>query len=384
MTRNRCPRLAAAALAAAVLGALLAGGATASAAPTPGTERFGLTPAPGPGGQPRAYISLLVRPGGVARDSVIASNPSDRLERLRISVSRAVTAANSGSAFESIAGPCAAASCWIRLHPETVALAPGSRRIIPFTVAVPGGAMPGQYLAGITAAAPPQAADIGSAGRTSARAIIIDEITVGVAVTVLPMAGLPRRLDIPAVSAQWVGATPRLDIAVRNTGRTFLQGAGHITCRAGGQRHPYHVIMETVLPGGNAVLPVNAPGLRSGSWRCTVRLSYGGPRPATWSGTVTLPGRSPVQVFHPARSVYVPLPNQAIPPWALVLMVIGALLALGMAALLTLRLSQRRRPAGARASRARTGRSRLGLRAAASPRHQRVARRPFQAMRRPF
>jgi hypothetical protein len=141
-------RLALAALAAASA-VTLALPAQASAAPAAGP--LGLTPAPGPGGQPRSYLQLSISPGGAATATAIVSNEGTRTQRLRITVSRGVTAANSGSAFVSVPGRCAAASCWLTRLPRAVTLGPGERRMFAFQVAVPRRTRPGQYLAGITA-----------------------------------------------------------------------------------------------------------------------------------------------------------------------------------------------------------------------------------------
>ena len=65
-------------------------------------------------------------------------------------------------------------------------LAPGTRESIPFTVRVPAGTPRRQYLAGITAqlAAKPKATKVGQHGKATAKAIIVEQVTVGVAVTV--------------------------------------------------------------------------------------------------------------------------------------------------------------------------------------------------------
>jgi hypothetical protein len=323
------------------LSAAIAGSVPATAAGVPTTWPFGLRPTPGPSGQPRPYINLTMAPGGSATDAVIVSNESSRTERLLVMVSRGVTAANSGSAFEDITGACAGASCWLAPRRVRVTLAAGAQRILRLSVAVPRRTRPGQYLAGITAtpAARPPAVRIGSAGH-SARAIIIDEVTVGVAITVGRLSRLRRGLAISAATAQWIGATPRLQIPVRNVGRTFLRATGHVSCRPDRRLRPYRVIMETVLPGGHAVLQVNAPGLRSGPALCTVRMSEAGHRTALWTGVVNVPTRFATRTYHLARGVYVSLPEPVVPSWAIALMVIGSLLVLGVFALIV-----RRRPA---------------------------------------
>jgi hypothetical protein len=101
--------------------------------------------------------------------------------------------------------------------------------------------------------------------------------------------------------------------------------------------------METVLPGGRAVLPVNAPGLAAGTITCAVRLRDPAGDRFTWSGQVRVPGRVHTRMVHVARGVYAALPQSTVPPWAIALMIIGALILATMLAQILLR--RRRRPA---------------------------------------
>jgi hypothetical protein len=307
--------------------AVITPSAPAAAAGVPATGSFSLTPSPTSAGQPRSYFQLAVAPGRPARDTAIVSNEGTRTDRLQITISRGVTAGNSGSAYEDMAGRCTGASCWVSGLPATVTLAPGARRVLAFTIAVPRRTPPGQYLAGITAefATRPRAVRVGSHGPASASIIAIDKVTVGVAVTVGPLSRLRTALVIPAVSAGWIGSTPRLYIPVRNTGQAFARAMGQVSCQAGRRHHSWRVIMETVLPGGSAVLPVNAPGLTSGQLPCTVLLRDGA-RLVAWSGTVRVPPRAATRAYRLARGVNVSLPEGAVPPWAVALLAIGALI----------------------------------------------------------
>jgi hypothetical protein len=273
----------------------------------------------------------------------IISNEGTKAARLEITLSYGVTALNSGSAFESPARRCAGASCWVTGLPRGVTLAGGARMALPFQVDVPAGTQPGQYLAGITAesAIHPSATQIATKGSASARVTIIDQVTVAVAISVGPMTQMRTAMRISAVSAGWVGSTPRLFIPVRNLGQTFVRAAGALSCREGGGAGSYRVIVETVLPGGGAVLPVNAPGLSSGNAACQVQLR--GPAGATfaWAGTVGIPAQAHNKFVRTASGVYTSVSDDTVPPWAITLMVIGVLV---LATLLMLLVQRRRYP----------------------------------------
>ena len=348
--RRRWP--AGASLAILALVAAMAVPGPAHAAGGPAAELFGLTPSPAPGGQPRQYFSLTVAPGRSHQDTAIISNDGTSTERLKVTVSRGATAGNSGSAYEGVAGRCTGTSCWLAGLPRTVTLGPGVREILPFRVAVPPGTRPAQYLAGITAesAIVPRSVIIRSNGRTAARAVIISKVTVGVAVTVGRLSRMRTLVRISPVSAGWIGSTPRLSIPVRNVGQTFARATGNISCLAGGRRRSYQVIMETVLPGDGAVLPVNAPGLSSGHLPCRVRLRDGTGSTVAWSGIVNLRNRKVTRTYHLSKGVYVSLPQATVPPWTVALIVIGALILASLLGLLLVRRRQAARPADLAAS----------------------------------
>jgi hypothetical protein len=312
---------------AAVLG--VTGPAPAGASSVLGPGPFGLAPAPSAAGQPRPYFELTIAPGGSATDVVIVSNDGTGTERLRVGTSNGITAANSGSAFGSFSRTCAGVGCWVTGLPATVTLAPGTGRALGFRVAVPAGTPPAQYLAGITvvAAAPPRAVRIKSHGHVSVNVVVVDQVTVGVAVTVGSLARLTTKLVVPAVTAGSTGSLQRLYVHVRNTGQTFARASGTISCRAAGQDRRFRVVIDTVLPGGAAVLPVNTPGLGGGELPCTVRLRDDAGHAVDWSGTVDAATPAPVRTIHTGNGAYSTAPEgNPVPGWAIALMVIGALI----------------------------------------------------------
>lgn len=307
-----------------------------------GPGPFGLTPVPTAAGLPRPYFTLALAPGQSAQDTVVVSNPGGTAERLDVGTAQAVTAQNSGSAFGQFSRQCAGAGCWVTGLPPVVTVGPGAGLPLRFTVTVPAGTRPGQYLAGIAAepAARPAAVRVGRAGRSSARAVIIDQVIVGVAVTVGRLARLHTALVISPVTAGSVGPMPRLYVPVHNSGQTFARATGTVACRAGqGPRRRYRVIMETVLPGQGAVLPVNAPRLSGATAACTVRLHTGPGRTATWSGEVRLTAPANPVTVHTGDGVYSALPQDPVPWWAVALLVLGGLILAALIAVIV-----RRRP----------------------------------------
>jgi hypothetical protein len=332
----------AAALALAAL-AVATSALPAAAVGAGGNGTFSLTPVPDSDGQAVPYFTMTVAAGDSASATVVVSNLGHETENLKLSASTGVTAANGGSAFSPTFGRCTGAGCWVTGLPGTVTLPADTGERLVFAVHVPPRTAPGQYLAGLSAepAQRPQPVRVGSNGTSKAQAVIIEQVDVGVAVTVGSLPQLITRLQIPGVSATAVGKTARLNIVLSNTGQTFAHGKGTATCTVAGQRRSYAVVASTVLPGDHAVIAVNTPGVPEGpKVPCTVRLDYGSRLAASWSGTVAVPVPPRTRIIHTGPGTYAAIPSSGIPVWAIAVIVIGVL-ALAAAAAVVLQLRRR-------------------------------------------
>jgi Bacterial protein of unknown function (DUF916) len=317
----------------------------AAAALAGGNGQFGLTPVPDSTGRVAPYFMLKMAAGESVTDTALVSNEGQAAEKLKLSRATGVTAGNGGSAFSQEFRGCSGTGCWVSDLAGEVALPAGTEEKLPFTVRVPAGTPPGQYLAGLTveAATPPPSVEVGSNGKATARAIIIERVTVGVAVTVGELSRMTTRLRIPDVTGEAIGPTARLNMELANTGQTFAHGTGKASCTAAGKSHSFAVYAATVLPHDQAVIAVNAPGLPEGATMpCAVWLAYGNGLIARWAGLVTVPAPPSARVVHTGPGAYSVLPDNGIPAWAIALIVIGALALAALAlALVLLRL---RRP----------------------------------------
>lgn len=337
-------------LAAAATIACLAAAAPAlsSASAGPGAigpgGKFGLSVAPDSQGQAAPYFKLTVPPGHAAAATAIISNTGDTAETLEIGRSAGITATNGGSAFRPAGAGCSGPGCWVSGLPHTVTLPAHTHEMLNFTVSVPAGTADGQYLSGISAepAARPQPVKVGSNGKASAQAIIVDQVTVGVAVTVGQLSTLTTRFRIPGVRGAIEGPTARLNIQLDNTGQTFANGTGRATCTTAGKQHAYTVFADTVLPHDQALIPVNAPGLPEGATvPCTVSIHYGNGQTVSWAGPVTVPAPPSTRIIHTGPGTYTSVPQGGIPVWAIVLICIGVLILAGIGVLIV----RSRRPA---------------------------------------
>lgn len=331
-----------AAAAAAVLAALVPA-SPAAAIGVGGSESFGLSPAPDSQGHVPPYFSMTIPSGQSVTGTVIVSNMAKTSERLRVGPTIGITAGNGGATYAASPRHCSGPSCWVTGLPGVVTLPAGTSEPLRFTVRVPSRTADGQYLAGIYAepVAQSQPAIAGSGKNSRAGAVIVEEVAVGVAVTVGRLSRLTTRLEIPGVSGQAIGSTARLNIALDNTGQTFAGATGKASCTAAGKLLAFTAGANTVLPHEAAEIAVNAPGLPEGTTvPCQVRFRYGRGLTVSWAGLVALPAPPHARLVHTGPGAYSVVPVQGTPPWAIALIVIGALT---LAALVVLLLRVRRR-----------------------------------------
>ena len=319
----------------------------AAAVSTGGDGAFGLTPAPDSNGNAPPYFTMNLAAGHSATFTALLRNLAPATEKLKVSRVTGITAANGGSAFSRAFRRCSGTGCWVTGLPATVTLPAGEAEKLTFTVRVPHGTAAGQYLAGITAelAHRPRPTRVGSNGKANAQAVIIRQVTVGVAVTVGPRSALRTHLVISGVSGRAIEHTARLEIRLGNTGQTFTHGAGQASCAADARRHSFPVSAATLLPHGRAVIAVNAPGLPEGvTMPCVVRLRYGHGLTARWAGLVTVPAPPRERIVHTGPGAYSVVPDSGIPPWAIALIVLGVLILAALALLLLRMRRQLRTP----------------------------------------
>lgn len=314
-----------------------------------GVQAFGASPAALPDGQQRSYYDLTLSPGQSTTDSLVVANQSSSEEELSISPSYGVTAPNSGDAYAGMYKPCTNTSCWVTGLPTTVTLGPGANQTVSFSVTVPGGSGVKQYLAGITIQPTnlPPSQNVGSNGRgASARATVVHQINIGVAVTVGAISQLATTITVPTTTVSIVGTTPRLNVQVQNTGQTFFNGPGTASCTGEGKSANFGFTVDTILPGEGATIPVNAPGFAAGApLSCSVSIGYGAAQTAGWRGALTVPSVTPTTIIRTGPNSYASVPvSKGIPAWAYALFGVGGVLLVLVFVLLVVTVRRRKKP----------------------------------------
>lgn len=225
---------------------LCAGCAVATDAAEQATSDLVVIPRPAaPTGM--SYFLLAGRPGkkSAAGELELANRGHRRLTVALAAVS-GETLDTLGSTYATPAPRRRGPARWLGALPRRLSLAPGETRSVPVTVAVPRGARPGDYLAGISVEAVGQAAETSSV-RGGASAAVTLRYAVGVE-TRLPG---PRRPLVHFTGAELrrepSALTFLLDAA--NVGNVILQGVhGRVRISRDGR-----TVLSRPLPAGTFV-----------------------------------------------------------------------------------------------------------------------------------
>jgi hypothetical protein len=299
-----------------------------------------------------SYFVIRARPGEIVSNSVRVSNVGDVAGTARLYAADATTGQTSGAVYLGRDRPRRDVGAWLGLHSRTLALAPHSSTLVPFTVHVPPDAKPGDHLGGIVAE---NAALTQATGQGSLQVRIRRLTIVAVEVQVPGPAG--ELLRISGVKADGGRGYQYLYLHLRNEGAVTLKPTGTLlVARADGAPVARRRLgLDTFLPGTGIDYPVLLPGkvLSPGSYTATIELSYRAialgyrrsPGPlrtvrGTFGFTVTHQQQTQVYQGAPAARAPAPAARKSSLPW--IAGSVAALVALLAAASLGIRLWLRR------------------------------------------
>jgi len=217
--------------------------------PTGGAVTWAVQPADAHGPDGRRWVELRLDPGARVTEHLAVRNYGDA--PVTFALSAADGYLTEGGRFTIVAGrPSVDAGTWIAV-PDEVRVPAGGTAVVPFTVAVPRDATPGDHPAGVAASSTDATGTVRVVGR------------VGFRVMVRVTGALHPRL---AVDAREVGyASPRLpwepgrlDLAlgVSNEGNVRLGGRATVETAGpfGIGRHTTTTEVGEILPGGAATV----------------------------------------------------------------------------------------------------------------------------------
>jgi hypothetical protein len=264
-------------------------------------------PASGPA---LSYFKLSAQGGHAVRAGTIGlRNPSAKPLRVALDPVEGQTIDTLGSTYAPAGAASNGPASWLRVGRREVTLAPGQTTAVPISVAVPGAAKPGDYLAGISVEALDQRAQ--GVKRHGVSIASVERYAIGVETSLPGMRHPAIRFTGAALQRQPAGLTFVLE--ARNSGNVILQEvhgdvrvtrAGHtvlsqpidpgtfVTGTAIAYPVPafhetptqgtrYRIVAELRYPGGVARLDTTVV---FGHRQAVIQQQYGGP-PAAGGGT---------------------------------------------------------------------------------------------------
>ncbi|WP_344462528.1 WxL protein peptidoglycan domain-containing protein [Kitasatospora kazusensis] len=209
-------------LAPALLTLLLGGGA--ARADTPTAQTFGIQPASATEPDSRGTFSYSVTPGALVKDHVAVWNYGDQPLTLRLYPADAFNTDSGGYDVLPEGKPSTQAGSWVRTAADSLTLPARSRQIVPFTLAVPATASPGDHAAGIVVSLRRESKD------AKGNAVTVDQ-RVGARVQIRVSGALHAELKVLDARAVYHPSLNPLDsgrttvsYSVRNTGNVRLGG----------------------------------------------------------------------------------------------------------------------------------------------------------------
>jgi hypothetical protein len=276
-------------------GALGAGGlgGQASAAAVPAPAQFGFAVAAV--GTARTYFTEHLRPGASTRLTLRVSSTVSRPERLDVAPVVGATDTNTGDGY-AWSGPCATPTptCWISGLPSSVVLLPGTSLLLHARLDVPASATPGQYLLGVgVRSRPGSPSTIGGHGDASAVLRVVQEVNVGVAVTIGTPDQLHPALHVTGVAERRGGGAVVASVGLVDTGDTFVHSSGTLVVDTSTGPLKEQLAPGTMLPRGRAAVDVGLGRLATGSYPVAVFVRYGGDagpldRRVAWRGDLVV------------------------------------------------------------------------------------------------
>ena len=247
--------------------------------PTDSPLGFGIRPAQTSDDDPESlgYFTHSLEPGTELFDEAVVLNEGDLPVHLQVYVAEAMTAINGGTAFGHRNDNPSGEVDWIQLDVEEISLQPGETQIVPFTIAVPADAAPGDHLVGLLVEQVRAETDSGDTSEDLQFAVEVVQ-RVGVAVVIEVAGDRVAQLGITdlRLGEQYEqGAV--FEVAVHNTGNVMVNGHGDLTVTdlEGSELAEITFDMDTVLAGEITFFYIDHPVLLAdGNYLLHAKVEY--------------------------------------------------------------------------------------------------------------
>lgn len=292
------------------------------------------------GGNPKlGYFVYTIKPGASHAGSIIVSNTGNRKGTVKLFTADGATGHTTGTVYLTDNAP-KRAGAWVHLSRTSVTLAPGGSLRVPFTVTVPSGTDPGQWVGGIVAETARQVSGPKSKSAKASVQIRVRDLTIVAVQANVP--GPPKvAFDIGAVKTGGQRGFQQLIVHFANTGNTLLKPKGVATVydASGAVVEALPFRMDTFLPQTAIDYPILLKkALAAGSYSTSISLDATakgvGAKHFSAKPPLTVSSTDVKQVFTSAAPSQPPTASSGSggsgPPWGLIALGAGVLVLLAL------------------------------------------------------
>jgi hypothetical protein len=283
------------------------------------------------------FYLLEGEPGAVITQPIKIANTNRHAVDVTIEPVDAGTSSSTGTQYEEPGTPKARTARWISVSSPQITLGSDMERTVSFTVRVPLGTKPGQYLAAMSASVPkdPTAKNANRANQAAMSLQFTFQRVIAVQINVPgPMA--PKLV----VTGAEPKATPdgvNLSLHIANQGNAFAHGKGSV--RVASTNTDVNFPIDTFVSKTSIVMPVKwTDQVVPGTHKVQVDLQYEDGRRTSWNGDIVIAGAAQAALEKAVNDLHVTQANDF--PWLLVLA--GFLAVFFIAGAVTLRRRGRR------------------------------------------
>lgn len=284
-------------LRAAALATLALGLLSSTALAAGGGAGFSLRPIHSDPTEPssRSYFIIDAAPGDVVKSEVLVSNNGTIQGSARIYPVDATTDQTSGATYSAENDARHGVGSWITLGEQEVTLKPGANRTVPFTIAIPPDARPGQHLGGLAVQNKTVVKSTGGG------AIHVNLQTRMVVAVQLNLAGPSfKSVTITNVRPGGDKGYQTVLLGLSNDGTELVKPSGIVTISdaQGEQLQRLPIELDTLVPQTTIEYPVYlTSALDIGKYLADVQLDYGGDSAAVYSGEFSVSQEEVARVF---------------------------------------------------------------------------------------
>lgn len=218
------------------------------------------------------YFVYSIAPGAARTGSVIVSNVGNAPGTVRLYTADGTTGPTSGTVYKTDVRPTQTGS-WVQLSSTSLSLAPGAHRTVSFTVRVPSGQKPGQWVGGIVAETSQKVARQ-KPGQKARVQIKIRDLTI-IAVQVNVPGAAKVAFAIGGVTTGGARGFQKLFVHLASNGNTLVKPHGSVTVfdKSGKTVESLPFTLDTFLPQTAIDYPLLLKkALGPGSYQALIRL----------------------------------------------------------------------------------------------------------------